>query len=142
MNTPGKGPFANRAGEDLSVRPHWTVPLTPLDDPAIAALMKFVQNRCDAGSVRLFEHLLSMSATHRLSRNLIETIRRLAVDSDIFDVLVGGLSSAEDTALSQMEASRVPVDILGTAHSLLHIRERQGLIVAMGQAFQTIKGGR
>jgi hypothetical protein len=98
------------------------------------ALQRLMQRHCDAGVQKLFAGLASTLPQFRLSRNLREVLGHLA-RRDFSYVLNGGLSAAENSGLQQLEKSGITLELLGVAHSLLNVRERQDAIVAFHDAF-------
>lgn len=126
VNTPGKGPFARPVKniEIINNAKHWQAPRVDLTPESVASLLKFCKNRCDAGVFDLFKNLALMPATARLARNLSQTIRCLVGDI-VTSALADGLSINEHNALFQLEKCGIAIELLGVAHELLNIRERE-----------------
>lgn len=115
--------------------PHWAAPRVDLNSANLRSFMSYVRKKADTGVVRLFEQLARMRPTYRLARNLSEMLRVMARgDKPLTDALEG-LTLVEDGALSQLERGGIPADLLGVAHGLLNMRDRQRLVLRFGDAF-------
>lgn len=119
---------------------HWSAPRVDLTAENIGQLLKYVERHSDDGVFRLFKQLANMEQGYRLAKNLSETLRVLAAScAPISDALCGGITKIEDRALVQLETSGISIDLLGVAHVLLDIRERQRLILRFGDTFYKIR---
>lgn len=137
MNTPGKGPFSGRPRPEIGANVRWVAPPTETTQRNIDELIRFC-GRCDTGVLRFVSGLVEMPAAARLARCLSETLRRMAADPFISDVLVGGISPSEDAVLFQLERAGIPIHLLGVLHVLMCMRERQDLIVHFQDAFMRV----
>lgn len=138
--TRGKGPFAERSRPDPPEqrRPRWAAPPVEPTRPRLRALLHFIAVRHDAGLLTFFQQLARTAPTLRLVRNLT-VLLRLLLQHEVVDVLQDGLSELESSALSQLERWGISLELLGTAHALLNVRERQEFAARCGHWF--IAGG-
>ena len=71
-----------------------------------------------------------MRPEHRLARNLNSLIQRSAV-SPVSDVLSDGLSDIEVNCLIKLEGWGINIELLGVAHALLDINDRQRVVMSI-----------
>lgn len=114
----------------------WAAPRVDLDTENLQRFLDYARRKADSGVVRLFERLAAMRPTYRLARNLSEVLRMMARGpKPMTDVLREGLSVVENGALAQLEHDGIPAELLGVAHGLLNIRDRQRLVLRFGDTF-------
>lgn len=136
--TPGKGPFARRSGAKRISSVRWKTPLVQLTPADTADFLRYLKGRNDPAALRIFTDLIRMPPRYRLARNISALLRCLAA-SDITDVLAGGLTDVEDSILASLERSGIALHLLGVAHALLHVRERQLVLCQLGDAFTLVE---
>ena len=130
--TRGKGPFAKRGKRyppDYEA-PRWSAPRIALDKENILEFLKFIRRKNDKGLDKFFTNLATMRPEHRLARNLNSLIQRSAV-SPVSDVLSDGLSDIEVNCLIKLEGWGINIELLGVAHALLDINDRQRVVMSI-----------
>lgn len=137
--TRGKGPFAKRQRDQrVNHDMRWSAPSVELHADNIEALLKFAKLKCDPAIVKQLSTLAQMPPEYRLAKNLSEVLRQMAA-KEVTSVLVNGLSDSENAALAALEQYGVPVELLGVAHALLNIREKQMLVSNACDMFYKVK---
>lgn len=133
--TRGKGPFAKRQrAERTAVELRWSAPRIDLTSDNIAELITFAERKCDPAVAKQLTTLAQMPPEYRLAKNLSELLRQMAA-KEVTSVLDNGISDSENATLAALEQYGIPVELLGVAHALLNIRERQMLVSSVCDFF-------
>ncbi len=132
-DTPGKGPFAQRARTAASAS-RWVAPPVELSESNILELLRYVQRKNDVATLRILQGLASLRPEYRMARNISSLVRCMA-QRNVVDALQSGLSDNEVGVLANLEHWGAPIGMLGVAHALMNVRERQDWVVATGDMF-------
>lgn len=137
-DTRGKGPFANKQRQISGLGGHWAAPDISLTGSLLSAFLDFVRGRTDNAVADFFAVLAKLTPSGRLIRNLVE-LMRLMVRKDVTATLVDGLTDVEAVSIAKLEQVGIPLELLGVAHKLLNIRERDKFLETFSQPFTAAK---
>lgn len=135
MNTPGKGPFAKQTRDTSGIEfRHWDVPAVELTEARVAALLNALASPKYAPTREFFLSLVNMTPQHRLARNLTSVIR-CAADRQVGSALHDGLLPSESDHLRKLEELGISIELLGVAHQLFDLQERNDLATVFNAVF-------
>lgn len=113
--------------------------------PTITEIQELIavlpQCKLSEASVRVFRVLAGQPPDRRLAINL-KSFLGLCMQHEIKNVLNEGLNDKERRALSELDASNLPVRLREVAHGLLNVHERWCMLKGLAKPFQEARAAR